>query len=943
MKHTQIYLLILFVFASLSLFGQRRTNTDYLEAKESVVVGQGTKTTDAILDIISTDKGAILPRLTETQRDNLSDEAGLIIYNTTAGTYQYNNGGGWIDFGTSFTLATLSDSLDAVRVLDTIPRLLQDSIFARFVNGVEVDRDTISVAGTGGGSSDYIKVATTAELVGKTAAVGDYIYNYETGATYKVQADSIAGYEVDSIAVAPVSGGYAVIQIDLGIDVKQFGAKDVVPFNSINNPTIPSYTPSAADASDLAIYRAILFASLQKIGTGTANKRILFEGNFLVQDSAFVVPNGVEIWMIGNSYVHSNHNEPIFTFDSHFGTSHRVKVTHKFLTGSTTAGIDWFPVSPATTEEDSTSVGIKVLNSRRCTFYDVSAISFNRGIFINGVGTGTVENRFYLSDIRNCRWGIYLDGDSGGWAHQNYFEGGRIKLDGTINRNRDIDIDCGAIYTNGDNCTFQGVNLEGSAHYKYAVYCNASSNKFYNCRFESIHAHQIVFATNARSNLIDGSYGFVNISPWAKMPLYYSSDGSTYVQDGNGDDVYGRVIDGQVGGYTVLSGGSGDFAGSINGVADDGSGENTTLRLSTGQVGSEAAKYIETKLGASATAKTGFEIDGTGILKYWGTSASSGYGKELKTEWEERGYTTTDKDYNEGEWYQRGDFVSVDGTSYLVSKSFLAADSLTEISTQKLVANTGRKDPLLELSNSGAWIDMFVGKQKDGNSYLDLPAFINGLALTMSSNNTQSVSSYTVASPGGKSGIAFNNTTASDVTITLSTTDDYESGHIFFISNYKNSLGDIIIDGNSTTRTINGGDYSLKPYESSLYIMYNHAGTRLYHELARSTYNNGGTTAQRPTLDAQDFARWYWDSDLDEYIYWDGSAWVIRNEFTDCIVTGTLWLNSGETLGIFTGTGSPEGVVSADVGSTFHRTDGGTSTTLYVKESGTGNTGWVAK
>lgn len=42
-------------------------------------------------------------------------------------------------------------------------------------------------------------------------------------------------------------------------------------------------------------------------------------------------------------------------------------------------------------------------------------------------------------------------------------------------------------------------------------------------------------------------------------------------------------------------------------------------------------------------------------------------------------------------------------------------------------------------------------------------------------------------------------------------------------------------------------------------------------------------------------------------------------------------------------TGTPEGVVTAPVGSMVTRTDGGASTTLYVKQSGTGNTGWVAK
>lgn len=43
------------------------------------------------------------------------------------------------------------------------------------------------------------------------------------------------------------------------------------------------------------------------------------------------------------------------------------------------------------------------------------------------------------------------------------------------------------------------------------------------------------------------------------------------------------------------------------------------------------------------------------------------------------------------------------------------------------------------------------------------------------------------------------------------------------------------------------------------------------------------------------------------------------------------------------GAGSPEGVVTADRGSTYRRTDGGAGTCFYVKESGTGNTGWVGK
>jgi hypothetical protein len=43
------------------------------------------------------------------------------------------------------------------------------------------------------------------------------------------------------------------------------------------------------------------------------------------------------------------------------------------------------------------------------------------------------------------------------------------------------------------------------------------------------------------------------------------------------------------------------------------------------------------------------------------------------------------------------------------------------------------------------------------------------------------------------------------------------------------------------------------------------------------------------------------------------------------------------------GAGSPESSVEAGVGSTYTRTDGFVGNTLYIKESGTGNTGWVAK
>jgi parallel beta-helix repeat protein len=63
-------------------------------------------------------------------------------------------------------------------------------------------------------------------------------------------------------------------------------------------------------------------------------------------------------------------------------------------------------------------------------------------------------------------------------------------------------------------------------------------------------------------------------------------------------------------------------------------------------------------------------------------------------------------------------------------------------------------------------------------------------------------------------------------------------------------------------------------------------------------------------------------------------------------VTGTITTPYNLTApGVcsFSGAGTPEGAVAAAIGSIYRRTNGGASTSLYVKESGTGNTGWVAK
>lgn len=74
-----------------------------------------------------------------------------------------------------------------------------------------------------------------------------------------------------------------------------------------------------------------------------------------------------------------------------------------------------------------------------------------------------------------------------------------------------------------------------------------------------------------------------------------------------------------------------------------------------------------------------------------------------------------------------------------------------------------------------------------------------------------------------------------------------------------------------------------------------------------------------------------------------GALLDVRNngaQLVKILANGAIVLGNGGPQ-ILSGVGVP--VVAAPVGSTYHRTDGGAGTSFYVKESGTGTAGWVAK
>lgn len=121
------------------------------------------------------------------------------------------------------------------------------------------------------------------------------------------------------------------------------------------------------------------------------------------------------------------------------------------------------------------------------------------------------------------------------------------------------------------------------------------------------------------------------------------------------------------------------------------------------------------------------------------------------------------------------------------------------------------------------------------------------------------------------------------------------------------------------------------------------AGLRIFDDLAAPTVGfrwglNGGTNE----------LELFWHSGAKVWqISSSGIMQVGTVRASSAVQTPTIFVDTVPTSGsdpkIVSGTGSPEGVVAAGPGSIYFNKSGGASTSLFVKESGTGNTGWVAK
>ncbi len=252
---------------------------------------------------------------------------------------------------------------------------------------------------------------------------------------------------------------------------------------------------------------------------------------------------------------------------------------------------------------------------------------------------------------------------------------------------------------------------------------------------------------------------------------------------------------------------------------------------------------------------------------------------------------------------------------------------------------------------------------------------LSGTSSAFSANSTrifggsvQAASGIGISIPNGDqcviSGVTFEGSTDQAVSITSD-----RAGHVVTGCRFEGVTNGVLLgsasDGNLvmgnlyasglTTKVVDNGTRNIKIEASAT----GGTGTKSEFELSQGdvTIHNGALIADgggqifqvRLTSDTQgrfsckSSGRCGWgDGTADQDV-----NFVRSGTATVQVETGTLALNNRAVIGalstsakLLTGTASPEGVETAPVGSLFSRADGSAGTSLYLKESGSGNTGW---
>jgi hypothetical protein len=218
-------------------FGQWIKNvTDVYYNGGSVAVGATSVNSSAILELSSTTKGFLPPRMSTTERDAIASPAtGLIIFNTTLAKVEYYTGSGWIQSGQDQTCTTLYNSCAGIKAANSSSSsgtYLIDPDGAGAVQPLGVYCDMT----TSGGGWTLVSAATDGNYFATTTEKDGFDINNPTPNSNKFsildKTDAIAG------------GGNGTQRQYLYIDRRTNGNRWIVvqQTNSLNSSSVTGFS-----------------------------------------------------------------------------------------------------------------------------------------------------------------------------------------------------------------------------------------------------------------------------------------------------------------------------------------------------------------------------------------------------------------------------------------------------------------------------------------------------------------------------------------------------------------------------------------------------------------------------------------------------------------------------------------------------------------------------
>lgn len=255
-----------------------------IRAKDSVSINTSASLADskALLDVSSTTKGLLIPRMTTTQQNAISSPTtGLMIFNTTTGTFAVYNGSAWLQMASQAGTETLTNKTINVSELTgtllatqggtgvtSIPTSPAASAFAAWDSNSNLL-----------GNNFLAGYATTATAAGTTTlSVSSANQQYFTGSTTQTVTLPVASTLVDGqkYAITNLSSGVVTVQTSGSNSIQAMGS------NTTLNLTCSNHSGGTGTASWTWTYTAN--------NTGLASTNPMTTGGDIPYGGALGVP-----------------------------------------------------------------------------------------------------------------------------------------------------------------------------------------------------------------------------------------------------------------------------------------------------------------------------------------------------------------------------------------------------------------------------------------------------------------------------------------------------------------------------------------------------------------------------------------------------------------------------------------------------------------------------